>query len=237
MVFASGLRADIRFALQTLPDPRRRRHFLWWLRSKQRDYLLNAACPWLTFDAIVALRERVWPGMRVFEFGSGGSTLFWLAKGASQIVSIEHDPAWHGVVLARTADRQEVKLRLVLPEAAGTEGGLHDPADPALFQSDDDAFRGFSFERYVRQIDTFPDGYFDVLLVDGRARPACIAHGARKVKPGGLLILDNAERAYYIAQTRRFLRDFRRELFTGMVPQVPVLSATAIYTRGQQPRD
>lgn len=234
MALLSGLRADVRFALDSLPDPHLRRHLFWWLRSKQPNYLLNAPCPWLTFGAILALQERVRPGMSVFEFGSGGSTLFWLARGAAEVVSVEHDPAWHEVVAARLAGNVQTDLRLVLPES-GAAGG--DVADPTRFLSDDEAFRGFSFECYVRQIDPFPDGHFDILLVDGRARPACIAHGAAKVKPGGLLILDNAERSYYTAQTRRFLREFDEELFPGMVPQVPVLSSTAIYTRGQQPRD
>lgn len=224
----SGLRADARFVRNALQDVRLRQHLLWWLRSKQKDYLLNAPCPWLTFDAILALRRRMRPGMRIFEYGSGGSTLFWLSRGGAAVISVEHDPAWQRVVTARLAGKTQADLRLVLPEAGHTPG---DVADPALFQSDDEAFRGFSFERYVRQIDPFPDGYFDVLLVDGRARPSCIAHGAAKVKPGGLLVLDNADRPYYLARTAAHLADFDRELFSGMTPVTPGLSTTAIFTR------
>lgn len=224
----AALRTDIRFALNALQDPRLRRHLPWWLRSKRRDYLLNAPCPWLAFDAILALQEKTTPGMRVFEFGSGGSTLFWLAKGAAQVVSVEHDPAWHRVVAARLAGKSQADLRLALPVAGHPPG---DVADPALFQSDDEAFRGFSFEGYVRQIDAFPDSHFDILLVDGRARPACIAHGARKVKPGGLLVLDNADRPYYLSRTAAYLADFDRKLFSGMTPVTPGLSTTAIFTR------
>lgn len=224
----AALRRDIRFALNALPDPSLRRHLLWWLRSKAPNYLLNAPCPWLAFDAVLALQERVRPGMRVFEFGSGGSTLFWLAKGAAEVISVEHDSAWHRVVAARLAGKNQADLRLVLPVAGHPPG---DVADPALFQSDDEAFRGYSFEDYVRQIDPFPDGYFDLLLVDGRARPSCIAHGARKVKPGGLLVLDNADRPYYLSHTAGRLADFDRALFSGMTPVTPGLSTTAIFTR------
>jgi hypothetical protein len=38
--------------------------------------------PWLPFDLIDDLRERVGPRSRVFEFGGGGSTLFFLDCGA-----------------------------------------------------------------------------------------------------------------------------------------------------------
>jgi hypothetical protein len=38
-------------------------------------------------------------------------------------------------------------------------------------------------------------------LVDGRARPACLVHGMPKVKVGGLLVLDNSDRDYYLELT------------------------------------
>jgi len=228
----SGLRADARFVLNALPDAQLRQHLLWWLRSKQKNYLLRHACPWLTFDAILALRERMRPGMRVFEYGSGGSTLFWLANQASQIVSIEHDPAWFQVVSEKVFGQSAVDLRLVQPEVVTRLDSAYDPENPGLYQSADEGFRGCSFQKYASQIDAFPDQYFDILLVDGRARPSCIAHGAAKVKVGGILVLDNAERSYYTAQLAQHLCAFERETFAGMVPQVPVLSSTNIYTRG-----
>lgn len=227
----SGLRADARFIRNALQDVHLRKHLLWWLRSKQKGYLLNAPCPWLTFDAILALQERMRPGIRVFEYGSGGSTLFWLAKGAAEVVSVEHDPKWFRVMAARLVGKIQADLRLVSPERTGAANQIHNPPDPALFQSDDGIFRGFSFEGYVRQIDAFPDGYFDILLVDGRARPSCIAHGAPKVRAGGLLVLDNADRSYYLSRTAASLADFDQEIFSGMTPVTPGFSTTSIFTR------
>lgn len=231
MALFSGLRADARFVLNALREPSLRRHLLWWLRSKQKDYLLNAPCPWLTFDAILALRQRMRPAMRVFEYGSGGSTLFWLAHGAAQVVSVEHDPAWYRVVAARVQGKPAVDLRLVLPEAAAQTDDPFDPADPARYFSDDENFRKCTFRTYASQIDEFPDGYFDILLVDGRARPACIAHGAVKVKPGGLLILDNAERSYYFSKTEKDLQSFEKEFFAGMGPLNPSVWTTGLLLR------
>lgn len=82
---------------------------------------------------------------------------------------------------------------------------------------------------YVSQIDAFADASFDVVLIDGRARPACICHSVAKVKPGGMLILDNSDRAYYLAQTRPWLQDYTGLTFSGAVPHDPVFAQTTIF--------
>ena len=56
---------------------------------------------------------------------------------------------------------------------------------------------GASFERYVKAIDDYPDGHFQVVSVDGRASVACLERALPKVAPGGLLILDNSQRERY----------------------------------------
>lgn len=57
--------------------------------------LVSLDVPWWTFDAADAvegfLASR--PAARVFEWGSGASTV-WLAKRSGCVVSIEHDAAW-----------------------------------------------------------------------------------------------------------------------------------------------
>lgn len=52
-------------------------------------------------------------------------------------------------------------------------------------------------QAYIKK---FPDNYFDIVLVDGRSRPSCLFHSLNKVKKGGLLVLDNAEREYYLCK-------------------------------------
>lgn len=41
---------------------------------------LKIGYPWLTYGAIIALEAIVNKRMRVLEFGSGGSTIFWAKK-------------------------------------------------------------------------------------------------------------------------------------------------------------
>jgi hypothetical protein len=196
------------------------RHIVEWLRSRRRDYLLDRPSPWITFDARLAVRRMLRDRMRVFEYGSGGSTLFWLAHGAS-CVSVEHDVHWIEAIkpyVDRLRATAQLDHRLVVPRKQDSRSTGLDVSDPTQYLSADAAFAGWSFEAYARQIDEFPDDYFDIVLVDGRARPACIAHSASKVCRGGLLIVDNADRAYYFAHTGHILRPFQRTSYCGAGP-------------------
>ncbi len=47
---------------------------------------------------------------------------------------------------------------------------------------------------YADAIEEFADGSFDFVLVDGNICLSCVRKALAKLKPGGILILDNAER-------------------------------------------
>ena len=49
--------------------------------------------PWLACPAIEFLEARITPGFRVFEWGSGHSTLWW-AERAAEVRAVEDDPTW-----------------------------------------------------------------------------------------------------------------------------------------------
>jgi hypothetical protein len=215
-------------SLRLLRSPTQRKHFLRWLRSMEKDFFLKRRQPWLVFDAVDFLDSLVLEGRRVFEYGSGGSTLYWCAR-RMHCVSVEHDPGWHEGVARRLEGIPSVDYRLVEPEPDG--GAAGDVADPDGYRSSDERFVGHVFRRYAMQIDPFPDGSFDVVLVDGRARPSCLRHAAPKVKRGGFLILDNAERGYYTANLGPDLRDFERRSFHGAGPAIAQMWTTDFYRR------
>jgi hypothetical protein len=222
---------DRKYLLKILLTPGQRRHALRWVRSLRPHYLTETPSPWLTFDAIEALEGWLKPGMRVFEYGSGGSTLYWLSRGA-EVVSVEHDAAWYGIVKQKLPAGAKADYRLVEADPAATPAPAGDVADPAAYLSQNPDFVGRTFRSYATQIDAFPDGHFDLVLVDGRARPSCVAHGARKVRPGGLLVLDNAERPHYLAKAGAALAGFSRRAFPGVAPCNRVMHATDLFTRG-----
>ena len=146
-----------------------------WRASMEADRSPIAdKLPWMTFGAIDFLDGYLQPGMRVFEYGSGGSTLFYLRHGAS-VVAVEHDQSWGEVV--RRAAPAELDLHVCPPtEGEGFESRMSEG----------------SFRDYVTRIDSY--GMFDLVVVDGRARNDCMKYGAGHVTPGGMLVLDNSER-------------------------------------------
>lgn len=67
-----------------------------WLRSRKEKRPVSAdgePIPWIAYPAIRFLEQRVQKSFKVFEFGSGLSTLWW-AERVSTITAVEHDPEW-----------------------------------------------------------------------------------------------------------------------------------------------
>jgi hypothetical protein len=93
----------------------------------QADLLLNPLCiprylrdfnkspleleiPWCSYKAIDILTDLLKPDMRVFEYGAGGSTLFFMRR-VRQLTSIEPHPAWYENVRRAVGDNANVDLR------------------------------------------------------------------------------------------------------------------------------
>lgn len=125
--------------------------------------------PWLTDSAIDFLQNHLTANQNLvmLEFGTGSSTL-WFSKRVKKLVSIEHDVRWHPHVQAELAKQGCTNV------------------DYRLIRS-----------KYYNECDTFADNYFDLILIDGKDRVECVEHCMRILKPGGILMLDNAERPIY----------------------------------------
>jgi hypothetical protein len=134
------------------------------------DQAVHPDDPWLTRSAIDQLKRYLKPTMKGFEWGSGRSTV-WFGRRLGHLVSIEHDPTWH----ARTVER----LAAI---------GLHN-VDYRLALRD-------SEKKYASQIEEFPDGHFDFILIDGEDRNDCVRAAAAKVRIGGWIVVDNADCGY-----------------------------------------
>jgi len=177
---------------------------------------LSEEMPWLTFRAIEWLDGYLTPGMSVFEYGAGGSTLF-LARRAGSVVSVEHDAEFRDIVASILDAKRIDNCRLTLcrpeplPEGNAPEYGI------SSFTSAQAKYTGLSFERYVKTIDVYPNRSFDLVVVDGRARASCVARAVPKVKLGGHLLLDNSERSGY-AGAIELLRGYPRIDCFGIVP-------------------
>jgi hypothetical protein len=191
--------------------------------------------PWMTFGVIDFLKNVVIQEMRVFEYGSGSSTLFW-AKRAGKVYSVEHDSLWSKNVKEELTKQniQNVELFLILPEKQ-TDTVKADPSDPYEYSTEDETLKDYTFEKYVKKIEEYPDEYFDFVIVDGRSRPSCIAASISKVKTGGYLLLDNSEREYYLSKTIEFLplEKWVRKDFCGPIPSSLHFSQTSIFKKSR----
>lgn len=152
--------------------------------------------PWIQFAARDALVTHLPPTPSVLEFGSGGSTLFWLRLGAS-VISVEHDNAWARDVREEVSrsfgEGARFEQRVVPPDPLPQD----EPISDLTAISTDEAYCGMTFDRYVLAASDLRPHSIDLLLVDGRARAATLLGNADAVKPGGILVLDNSERSEY----------------------------------------
>jgi precorrin-6B methylase 2 len=81
-----------------------------WFRSNRENASVDASgspLPWMTYPAIEFIRKRVKPDMSVFEYGSGGSTIWW-ANQVREVISVEHDRAWFEKVAKNVGSRATV---------------------------------------------------------------------------------------------------------------------------------
>jgi hypothetical protein len=217
--------------------PRSRLHWL-WVRARYyrawKYYMthsvspLAARIPWIPFECIDYLKHLVKPGFHVFEYGSGGSTLFFASR-VRKLVSVEHDPAWHAEVSRVIRDERldHCDYRLLPPANRETRGV---PDAPTFVTYTGDGFPGVTFTDYARSIEEFPDASLDMVSVDGRARNSCIFHAKPKVKPGGYLVLDNAERDDY-AEGKAWMNDWPKVEFYGPAPWGEAFWQTIIWKR------
>jgi len=185
--------------------------------------------PWITFGAASFIGARLTPSSHVFEWGSGGSSLFF-ARRVATVVSVEHDAAWfervgetmHG----RGLSNWQGFLELPQLDPAADQGR---PEAGDSYVSSDASYRGRSFRDYVSRIDTFADDFFDLVMIDGRARPSCLRHALPKLRPGGLLVWDNSEREHYGPVIATVPASFRRFDFSGPAPYLREFSRTTVW--------
>lgn len=131
----------------------------------------NPDHPWLTRAAIEMLGSALRLDDVALETGSGRSTL-WIARHVWHLTSLESHPDWHQTVSQQVKSQNNVRLLLI-----------------------EDS------EAYVQAIEEIADTSLDFALIDGPNRDACALAVLPKLKPRGLLVVDNIDR--YLPSTSR----------------------------------
>jgi hypothetical protein len=121
--------------------------------------------PWLTHQAINILTTLLKKSDVGLEWGSGRSTI-WFASRIQHLVSVEDNLQWY----------QKVKELLAAQGLSNVDYQL--AQDRAT---------------YVGIVDRFADESLDFVLVDGQShRSSCAVAIIKKIRVGGVLVLDNA---------------------------------------------
>lgn len=196
-----------------------------WARSLLAIYdvreLVALDTPWWTFEAaeLVAAHLDERPGARVFEWGSGASTA-WLSRRADEVVAVEHDAEWADQVRPLVGDVAEVVTVPPVPATAGSGVLSRKPG-----------FVGLDFTDYVAAIDEQP-GVFDLIVIDGRAREACLVRAVPHLADDGLIVFDNVDRRRY--RDAMAAQPGIEVLWTrGLTPSLPYPTRTALIRRSR----
>jgi SAM-dependent methyltransferase len=156
--------------------PKLVKSFKHWTPCYVVNRCLNIACgivhpdwPWLAPDAVRFLEFWLKPSDTVFEWGAGRSTL-WMARRVQAVTSVETDAQWYG----------RVKLQAEQEGLRNLE--LHYLAEP------EDSEASFDYANAAAATGES----FDLIVIDGLDRDRCALAALARLKPGGLLLLDNA---------------------------------------------
>jgi predicted O-methyltransferase YrrM len=174
----------------------------WW-RAKRGA---TPERPWIVPSAISFLRRRMRSDWSVLELGAGRSTP-WFARRAGRVISLEDNEFWAEQTRERLGELgiENVELRWL-------------PVD------------GFASE-----VEALPDATFDLVVVDFLEAPMVsrievLNPAMKKVKPGGLLLLDDSDRPGY-REAFELLDGWRFRKFVGVKDGWPEACETGIFRR------
>ncbi len=137
----------------------------------------HPADPWLAQPAIEFLDRALPRDGSGLEWGSGRSTK-WFGERLARLISVEMSADWFETVRRKIADTPGIDLRYV-----PIEHPEHEPTRP----------RYDPLPRYVSIANDVDSGSLDFALVDGHYRQACVLAALAKLRPGGLLAIDNTD--------------------------------------------
>ena len=133
-----------------------------------------------------------------------GNSTFYFGNRISKVYSIEHNQNWFEIV----SELKPTNAELILTKSDSLENYLK-PLD------------GISYK-------------FDIIIIDGLHRNACIKKSVHNLSTGGVIILDDSERKEY-KEGVDFLASnkFRRLDFWGIAPTVLFKKCTSLFYKHQ----
>ncbi|MCA9471710.1 MAG: class I SAM-dependent methyltransferase [Nitrospirales bacterium] len=150
--------------------------YLWRFGVQRIFHRTYPETPLLTSSAVILLDNWLKPTDLGLEYGSGRSTI-WIARRIAKLTTVEHEAVWFNRVqqkIAHSGLSGKIDYRLI-----PTNGGqMDEPYD----------------HPYALVADEMEDTSLDFVLIDGQMRLRCLERALPKLKSGGLLVLDGANR-------------------------------------------
>jgi hypothetical protein len=202
------------------PRDRRLRHWAYSLtRAHDSIGISKLDVPWWTYGAIDAVERWLSDrrgDVRVFEWGSGASTI-WLARRAAAVNSVEHYAEFGKMIQHELTAWPNATLDIVEPV----------PSESPAIGSQKEGHGGLDFSQYVRHIDAV-GGRFGLIVVDGRAREACLDAALTRLEPDGIIVFDNTMRRRY--RQAIAAAPVVENAYRGLTPTLPYPDQTSILT-------
>lgn len=200
------------------------KYYKQWRLSQFSNSIIDAS-PCITYEAKKILDIFLRKDMLVFEYGGGGSSLYFSDR-AKQVFSVEHNKEWYDKI-NQILFNTNWKGFFIPPVFQINDS---DPSDPDNYST---AEKNAFYHNYVCEIDNFKDSYFDLIMIDGRSRPSCIKHSIPKLKKGGLLVIDDIYRDYYLKKFEATLKkDFTNLCWKkGPVPYYSFFAQTGVWQK------
>ena len=180
----------------------------WWRARRRRV----PERPWIVPAAIGFLRRQINAGWSILELGAGRSTV-WFAQRAGRVISFEDNEFW--------ADQTRNRLRQL---------GLENTE-----------MHNLPLQQLAGNVDALPESGFDLVVVDFLEAPTVtridvLKPAMNKVRPGGLLLLDDSDRPGY-APAFELLEGWRFHKFVGVKDDWPEACETGIFRKPTERAD
>ena len=166
----------------------------------------------MTYSVIFALNSLIKNDFKIFETGSGGSSLFFLDR-CHRLESLEHDKKWiKKMNLLNTKVSINKSWKLI-------HKNLHSNSQSTL-------------SPYLDYLESLEDNTFDLVSIDGRLRSQSLKILSRKTKSGGYILLDNSDRKEY-SEGIQFLCSlkYKETVFRGLCYGLPWDSQSTLWQK------
>ena len=167
--------------------------------------------PWISWPAIDFLDKNFFAEKKFFEWGTGGSTIFFASKGCF-VTSIESNDQWLNKV------RIHIKNKIL-------------PHNPRIRFIAAETKKIDLINQYVKSVRE--GSPWDIILVDGlsvdyTSRVDCVLEAKENIKENGLIIVDDSY-FHELRDVPDILKNFKRLEFWGLGPARWGLTKTDIY--------